>query len=99
VARRIIDRLRAKIRAGDYVVPFHAANELDDDEISILDVENIILTGEVLERQRDPQTRERKYVIEGATLAGEAACCVVKIGPIGQVVIITAWVEQGDQPM
>ena len=93
MARRIIDRLRAKIRAGQYVVPFHAANELDDDEISILDVENILLTGEVLERQRDPQTRERKYVIEGATLAGEAACCVVKIGPTGAVVLITAWLE------
>ena len=99
MARRLIDRLRAKIRAGQYVVPFHAANELDDDDIRILDVENILLTGEVLERQRDPQTREWKYVIEGATLAGEAACCVVKIGPTGEVVIITAWIEQGDQPM
>jgi hypothetical protein len=72
---------------------FHAANELDDDEISILDVEEIILTGDIIQRQRDPQTRERKYVIRGGTLAGEAACCVVKIGPTGQVVLVTAWVE------
>ena len=92
MARRVIDRLRAKIRAGQYLVPFHAANELDDDEISILDVESIILTGAIIERQRDSQTRERKYVIEGATLEGEAACCVVKIGPTGQLVLITAWV-------
>jgi hypothetical protein len=99
VARRIIDRLRDKIRAAEYVVPFHAADELDDDEISILDVENIILTGEITERQRDAQTRERKCVIKGETLDSEAACCVVKIGPTGQVVIITAWVEPGDQTM
>ena len=99
MARRVIDRLRAKIRAGQYLVPFRAADELDDDEISILDVESIILTAEIIERQRDPQTRERKYVIEGDTLDGEAACCVVKIGPTGQVVIITAWVEQDDQAM
>lgn len=94
MARRIIDRLRDKIRAGAYVVPFHAADELDDDEISILDVERIILTGEIIERQRDAQTRERRYVIRGETLDGEAACSVVKIGPTGKVVIITAWVEE-----
>jgi hypothetical protein len=93
VALRVIDRLRAKIREGLFLIPFHAANELDDDEISILDVEQIILTGDIIERQRDPQTRERKYVIRGGTLAGEAACCVVKLGPTGAVILITAWVE------
>jgi hypothetical protein len=93
VAPRVVDRLRAKIRDGLLLIPFHAANELDDDEISILDVEEIILTGDIIQRQRDPQTRERKYVIRGGTLAGEAACCVVKIGPTGQVVLVTAWVE------
>ena len=50
MARQVIDRLRAKIRDGQYLVPFHAANELDDDEISILDVENIILTGDIIQR-------------------------------------------------
>jgi hypothetical protein len=99
VARRIIDRLRDKIRAGEYVVPFHAANELDDDEISIFDVENLILTGEIVERQRDAHTWERKYVIRGETLDGEAACSVVKISPTGTVVIITAWVEAGGHAM
>ena len=93
MAPRTLDRLRAKIRAGQYLVPFHAANELDDDDISIFDVENIILTGEIIQRQRDSQSRERKYVVRGGTLAGEAAACVVKIGPTGEVVLITAWVE------
>ena len=99
MARQVIDRLRAKIRAGQYVVPFHAADALDDDEISILDVEHIVLTGEIIERQRDPQTRERKYVIEGETLDGQTACCVAKIGPTAKVVIITVWVEEGGHAM
>ncbi len=81
------------IREGQYLVPFHAATELDDDDISIFDVENIILTGEIIQRQRDPQTRERKYVVRGETLAGETAACVVKIGPTRELVLITAWVE------
>ena len=93
MAPRILDRLRAKIRDGEYVVPFHAADELDDDDISIFDVESIILTGQIIQTQRDPKTRERKYVIRGGTLAGETAVCVVKFGPTGEVVLITAWVE------
>lgn len=93
MAPRVIDHLRAKIRDGLLLVPFHAANELDDDEISILDVEQVVLTGDVIQRQRDSQTRERKYVIRGETLAGEAACCVVKVGPTGRVILITAWIE------
>jgi Domain of unknown function (DUF4258) len=99
VARRTIDRLRDKIRTGEYVVPLHAADELDDDEISIFDVETIILTGEIVERQRDAQTRERKYLVRGETLDGEAACSVVKIGPTGKLVIITAWIEEDSHPV
>jgi hypothetical protein len=59
----------------------------------ILDVENVILTGDITARQRDPRSRERKYVIQGETLAGETGCCVVKIGPTGHAVIITTWVD------
>jgi hypothetical protein len=46
------------------VVPFHAANELDDDEISIFDIENIILTGTVVDatRRRQPGA---KYLVRG----------------------------------
>ena len=94
MARRVIDRLRDAIRAGHYVVSFHAANEFEDDEISIFDVENVILTGQIVERQRDAQTRARKYVISGETLDGAPAQCVVKIGATGKVVIITAWLEE-----
>lgn len=93
MAPRILDRLRTKIRNGQYLVPFHAANGLDDDDISIFDVEKIILTGHIIERQRDAKTREPKYIVRGETLAGETACCVVKAGPTGEVVLITAWME------
>jgi hypothetical protein len=99
VARRIMDRLRDKIRAGEYVVPFHAANELDDDEISIFDVENIILTGEVVETQRDASSRERKYVVRGETRDGEAACAVVKDRAHRQLVIITTWIDDHHDAM
>jgi hypothetical protein len=72
-------------------VSVHATEELDDDNLSILDLENILLTGEIVERQRDRQTYERKFVVRGITVAGLHAEAVVRFGPRGQLIIITVY--------
>ena len=40
-----IARIRELIRSLKYVVSLHASEELEDDNLSILDLENIVLTG------------------------------------------------------
>ncbi|MCB1982839.1 MAG: DUF4258 domain-containing protein, partial [Rhodoferax sp.] len=72
-------------------VSTHAADVLDDDNLSILDLENVVLTGSIVERQRDRATRETKYVIRGASLEGISGEVVAKIGRSGQLVIITIY--------
>jgi Domain of unknown function (DUF4258) len=69
----------------------HAAEELEDDNLSILDLENIVLTGQVKERQRDVHTREVKYVVEGFTLDGSAADVVLKVGFGGRLIVVTVY--------
>ncbi len=86
-----ISQLRDLIRSLNYVVSIHAAEELDDDNLSILDLENIILTGEIIERQRDRQTREVKCVIRGFTLGDLEAETIVNIGPTGRLLVITVY--------
>jgi hypothetical protein len=86
-----IAQLRHLIRTLSYVVSTHAADELEDDNLSILDLENIVLTGQIVERQRDRDTRETKYVIQGATLDGSAAEVVAKVGHTGRLFIITVY--------
>ena len=86
-----ITQLRYLIRTLGYVVSTHAADELEDDDLSILDLENIILTGQIVERQRDRTTREIKYVIQGVTLEGSASEVVVKVGHTGKLVVITVY--------
>ena len=83
MARASIAKIRALVQALSYSVSSHAADELDDDKFSILDLEAIILSGAIVEQQRDRVTRETKYVVRGLTLSGEDAECVVKIGPTG----------------
>ena len=87
MAKLTITRFRALI----HVAPLHAAEGLDDDNLTILDLENIILTGQIIERQRDRQTREVKCVIRGFTLDGLEAETIVKIGPTGRLVVITVY--------
>ena len=91
MAQATISQFRHLIRTLNYVVSTHAAEELDDDDLSILDLENIVLTGEISERQRDTQTREVKCVVSGVTLDGAAAEAVVKVGFTGKLVIITVY--------
>ncbi|HMQ72028.1 MAG TPA: DUF4258 domain-containing protein [Rubrivivax sp.] len=86
-----IAQLRHLIRTLSYVVSTHAADVLDDDNLSILDLENVVLTGSIVERQRDRATRETKYVIRGASLEGISGEVVAKIGRSGQLVIITIY--------
>lgn len=39
-----------------------------NDNLSIFDVEQVILMGKIVERQKDKATAERKYLIEGETI-------------------------------
>jgi hypothetical protein len=41
----------------------HAEEEMNDDDLSIFDVERCILVGRILERQKDKVTAEWKYLI------------------------------------
>ena len=93
MAQATISQFRHLIRTLNYVVSTHAAEELEDDNLNILDLENIVLTGEVIERQRDGKTREVKCVVAGITLDGTAAEVVVKVGCTGKLIVITVYLS------
>ena len=88
---RILKQMREKIRARQYVMTLHAEEEMDDDGLSVFDVERGILTGGISERQKDRATAEWKYLIEGQTIAGDPVIVVAKLGIIGKLVIITVY--------
>jgi hypothetical protein len=64
---------------------------LEDDNLTILDLENVVLTGRIVARRKDHQTGESKSIIRGSTLGREEAETVVKIGPSGMLFIITIY--------
>lgn len=72
----------------------HADEEADADELSVFDVESAILTGDIVERQKDTRSREWKYVISGRAIDGRRIGVVAKIGSSRRVLyIITVCAE------
>ncbi len=89
---RILKRVQTKIRTRQYVMTLHAEEKMDDDELTIFDIERCILTGEIIERQKDRDTEEWKYVIEGQSIAGDKVGTVTKLSITGKLIIITVYV-------
>jgi hypothetical protein len=90
----ILQRVRQKVRALDYVMTLHAEEAMENDDISILDVEHAILTGEISERQPDQETGEWKYLFAGNTLADDPIIVVAKLELTGTLVIITVYRDE-----
>ena len=89
--QRILIRIREKIRSRQYIVTEHARKEMNEDLLTIFDIKHAILTGEILERQRDQGTFEPKYRIRGKSLGTDWIETIVKMTPFGKVVIITIY--------
>jgi uncharacterized DUF497 family protein len=89
---RVLRQMREKIRTRQYVMTVHAEEEMANDNLSIFDVEHVILTGEIIERQKDRDTGEWKYLVEGETIAGDLAVVVAKLSVTNKLVMITVYV-------
>jgi hypothetical protein len=69
----------------------HAEDEMNDDGLSVFDVESGVLTGEIIERQKDKTTGEWKYLVSGKTLTDDAIIVVGKLSLTGRLFIITVY--------
>ncbi len=85
----ILQRMRHCMRQGHYHLTIHALEEMDEDNINHYDIEYAILSGEVVERQRDRVTAEYKYRILGSTYHDLRIEVVAKLDTKACLVIIT----------
>ena len=60
--------------------------------VSIYDIERCILTGKIVERQKDKVTAEWKYRINGQVVDDSEVDVIAKLSPTGKLVIITVYV-------
>ena len=90
---RILKQMREKIHTRQYVMTLHAEEEMDEDGLTIFDVERGILTGKIIERQKDYHTGDWKYLVQGQTVVGKSVIVVTKLSPMAKLVIITVYLE------
>jgi hypothetical protein len=69
----------------------HGHEEMEADGLTVYDVEHVMMTGRIVERQRDRHRKERKYLVEGETLSGDPAMVVAKIGLTRKLIVVTVY--------
>ncbi len=60
----------------------------------MFDIECAILAGEIIERQRDNEKTQWKYLIRGPSLDEHQIIVVVKMSPNDKMVIITVFRDE-----
>ncbi|XGV96515.1 MAG: DUF4258 domain-containing protein [Leptolyngbya sp. BL-A-14] len=89
--RNDIDRIREKIRLCQYDMSAHAMEEMAEDGLTILDVEEAILSGQVRRVEKD-DPRGTRYVVMGTALDQETTVGVVgRFASTGRYLIITVY--------
>lgn len=91
---RVLRQLRERIRTRQYVMTLHAEEEMNDDLLTVFDVERVILTGVIVERQENHVSGEWKYVIDGESIDGRDVSVVGKLSVTGKLIIITVYRDE-----
>jgi hypothetical protein len=76
VPQKDIDRIKERIRCGQYDMSAHAMEEMAEDLLTILDVEEAVLSGRLLRLEKD-NARGTKYVVVGTALDRQTPVGVV----------------------
>jgi hypothetical protein len=90
----ILVELRNYVRSNNYIVTIHAADEMEEDDLSIYDIERVILTGEIVERQKDEERSEWKYLVRGKSLDDDPVIVVTRVGINDKLIIITVFKDE-----
>lgn len=91
MSRSDINRIREKIRLCQYDMSAHAMEEMAEDFLTILDVEEAALNGQVIRVEKD-DLRGTKYVVVGTALDQQTSVGIVgRFASSGRYLIITVY--------
>jgi hypothetical protein len=78
MASKFLERIRECVRTGRYDLTSHAFNEMAEDELSLLDVEQSILSG-IIAKTEVGDPRGTKYTVHGV-----GSSPFVQVGSVGR---------------
>lgn len=80
-------RIQKRVQEQHYIMTLPSEQEMVDDNLTIWDIQNAILSGDIVEGRQDPATSEWSYCIRGATMDGATIEVLVRLGVTGKVII------------
>ncbi|MEW6607792.1 MAG: DUF4258 domain-containing protein [bacterium] len=89
----VLQRMRQAIREQRYRISSHANDEMAEDFLVAADIENIILTGEIM-RKFTHDRRGTRYEVLGHTVNYRRAYVVCRFLLSGVLLIITAYIKE-----
>ncbi len=91
MSQRLLERIQVAVLSGEYDLTRHAINEMAEDELSIFDVEQAILSGEITKTETD-DPRGPRYTIIGLAVDQKTEVGVVgRFTETGIYLIITVY--------
>jgi hypothetical protein len=91
VSPSVLDRIKQKIRLRQYDMSAHAMEEMAEDMLTILDVEEAVLSGQIARVEKD-DPRGTKYVVVGTALDRQTPVGVVgRFASTGRYLIVTVY--------
>jgi hypothetical protein len=89
----VIERIRRKIRDGDYEITIpHFFEEMADNDLIFADVEMAIANGRVRRKyKRDP--RGTRYEVVGRTIDGREVAVICRFKRTGKLLLITTYAD------
>ncbi len=82
---RVHRRIQRLWEEGTFMILPHAQLRMNQRKVDVLDLQNIVLRGSIVSHDR--QGEQWRYRIQGATVAGSTASCVVALE--GQVLVVS----------
>jgi len=90
----IIQKIRNLVASGKYEITAHADEEAQEDNVNISDIKNSIQTGKIIKKYTD-DPRGTRYKIQGVTLDNRLLNVIVRFNNLGEVRILTVFIERG----
>ena len=89
--REILRRIRRAVREGRYQITDHALEEADADHITLKDIQNVLLKGD-LDSSYTDDPRGPRYVIRGAVIVDQVDVVCRFLRDDTLLIVITVYV-------
>lgn len=80
--------IREKVRQGDYFLSVHASKQIRRRQLSIADIESVILYGEIIFRDSNAQPNPKCIFLGEDAIKGESLHVVCSLDPDVRIVTI-----------